>query len=150
MELLSVQCYSLLTQLVFWVVFSTVFVLHVIYCFILEKMLFCKKMRTKLYWDFTLQWFLCGGHLTRKFQPDRFSNFRSLKAGSYCVWKLFQCFTVKSCHIIQALWQERWLKFLTDNSGSRQELRNKIHVTCTVKIVQVKIVQEQTQTTTLH
>ena len=33
-ELLSVQCYGLLTQSVFWVVFVTVFVSRVIYCFV--------------------------------------------------------------------------------------------------------------------
>ena len=42
-ELLSVQCYGLLTQPVFWVVFVTVFVSHMIYCFVFKKMLFSKK-----------------------------------------------------------------------------------------------------------
>ena len=35
--------------------------------FCILKMLFSKKMRTKLCWDCTLQWFLCGGCLTEKF-----------------------------------------------------------------------------------
>ena len=35
--------------------------------FCILKMLFSKKMRTKLCWDRTLQWFLCGGCLTEKF-----------------------------------------------------------------------------------